>query len=129
MNRFLWILQIALGLFFLYAGINHFILPDGLPSQMDWMYDLSDGQHLAAGLAEILGGLGLILPAVTGIRTELVSLAAVGLILVMIGAVVFHIDRGETPQAIQSLILIVVLGFIGWGRWKVAPHRPGTSSG
>ena len=44
-NTVLWVLQVLLGLYFIAVGIMHFIVPDGLPSVMDWMYDLSDTMH------------------------------------------------------------------------------------
>ena len=50
-NRTLWVLQILFGLYFLYIGVMHFIVPDGLPDMMGWMYDLSDGLHWASGAA------------------------------------------------------------------------------
>ena len=55
MNIFLWVLQVLLGVFFLFNGIEHFTLPPGLPAQMAWMYDLPGGLHLFSGTAEILG--------------------------------------------------------------------------
>lgn len=124
MNRGLWTGQIALGVYFVAIGVMHFITPDGLPDQMSWMYDLSTGLHVVSGLAEILGGLGLILPAVTGIRTELVPLAATGLALVMVGAIVYHIGRSETQNIFFNVVLIVVLGFVAYGRSVLHPHAP-----
>lgn len=122
MNRALWIGQILLGVYFVAIGVMHFIVPDGLPDQMAWMYDLSTGLHVVSGAAEILGGLGLILPAVTGIRTQLVPLAATGLALVMVGAIVYHIGRGETQNIFFNVVLIVVLGLIAYGRAVLHPH-------
>ena len=101
----------------------HFIVPDGLPSTMSWMYDLSTGLHVVSGVAEILGGLGLILPAVTGIRPALVPLAATGLALVMAGAIVYHIGRGETQNVVFNVVLIALLGFIAYGRSRLHPHK------
>ncbi len=63
MNILLWILQIILGIYFTLIGVMHFIVPDGLPAPMAWMYDLSPTLHYISGTAEILGGLGLILPS------------------------------------------------------------------
>ena len=122
MNRGLWTGQIALGVYFVAIGVMHFIIPDGLPDQMSWMYDLSTGLHVVSGIAEILGGLGLILPAVTGIRTELVPLAAAGLALVMLGAIVYHISRSEFQNIFFNVVLIAVLGFIAYGRYRLHPH-------
>ena len=122
MNRALWIVQILLGVYFVAIGVMHFIVPDGLPAQMSWMYDLSTGLHAVSGIAEILGGLGLILPAVTGIRTELVPLAATGLALVMAGAIVYHVSRSETQNIFFNVVLIAVLGFVAYGRYRLHPH-------
>ena len=124
MNRALWILQVALGVYFVAIGVMHFIIPEGLPDQMSWMYDLSTGLHVVSGLAEILGGLGLILPAVTGIQPRLVPLAATGLALVMVGAIIYHVGRSETQNIFFNVVLIVVLGFIAYGRTVLHPHTP-----
>ncbi len=121
MNRALWIGQIVLGVYFVAVGVTHFFIPDGLPATMEWMYDLSTGLHIVSGTAEILGGLGLILPAVTGIRTELVPLAAAGLSLVMVGAIVYHLGRSETQNIGFNVLLLVILGFIAYGRYRVHP--------
>ena len=81
MNIVLWILQVLFGLYFLAVGVMHFIIPPGLPAQMNWMYDLPAWLHWVSGIAEILGGLGLILPGLFRIQTRLVPLAAIGLAL------------------------------------------------
>lgn len=120
-NIVLWVLQVLLGMFFLYVGVNHFIVPPGLPAMMSWMYELSTGMHYFSGIVEILGGLGLILPGLTKRQTRLTPLAAAGLVLVMIGAAVFHITRGELPNIVQNIILAVLLGFVAYGRWKLRP--------
>ena len=104
MNRGLWVAQIVTGVFFFLVGINHFILPDGLPAVMSWMYDLSTTMHVISGIAEVLGGLGLILPAVTRIQPQLVPLAAAGLAAVMLGAIVYHVGRGEWVAEARVLL-------------------------
>jgi uncharacterized membrane protein len=123
MNILLWILQVLMGLYFLVTGVLHFIVPEGLPEPMSWMYGLSPVLHWISGTAEILGGLGLILPAVTKIQTRLVPLAAAGLILVMVGAIVYHLSRGEFLNIGMNVLLIVILGFIAYGRWNIVPHK------
>ncbi|MDX1447830.1 MAG: DoxX family protein [Acidimicrobiia bacterium] len=121
MNRLLWVLQVVFGVYFVATGVMHFTLPDGLPAAMSWMYELSDGLHVVSGVAEILGGLGLILPAVTRIRPELVVWSAVGLAVVMLGAVVWHLGRGEASNIVINLVNAAVLGFIAYGRAKLEP--------
>jgi uncharacterized membrane protein len=121
MNRVLWVLQILFGLMFIAIGAMHFILPPDLPAQMAWMYELSPTLHFISGTAEILGGLGLILPAVTRIQTRLVPLAAAGLALVMVLAVFYHIGRGEVSNVVGNVVYIAIFSFIAYGRWKLAP--------
>jgi uncharacterized membrane protein len=127
MNKVLWVLQVLFGVYFVGVGVSHFIVPEGLPAMMEWMYDLNDTLHLVSGTAEILGGLGLILPAVTRIQPRLVPLAAIGLAIVMAGAVVFHIGREEYQQLGTNLVLIVILLIIAWGRGKTHPITPKTA--
>lgn len=123
MNIFLWILQILLGLYFLAIGIMHFIIPPGLPPAMGWMYELTPTLHYISGIAEILGGLGLILPAVTRIQTRLVPLAALGLSLVMLGAIVYHAMRGEFQNIVFNVVLVALSAFVAYGRWKLRPLK------
>jgi uncharacterized membrane protein len=120
-GKVLWVLQWVLGLYFIAVGMMHFIVPDGLPGPMEWMYDLSDTVHAIAGTAEILGGLGLILPGLTRIRPELTVAAAVGLILVMLGAVIFHLGRDEYAQLVMNVVIAAALAYVAYGRWKPSP--------
>ncbi|HEX9890298.1 MAG TPA: DoxX family protein [Nitriliruptorales bacterium] len=122
-NRLLWVLQVALGVQFVAVGILHFIVPEGLPATLEWMYDLSDTLHAISGIAEILGGLGLILPAATKILPQLTVAAAAGLVLVMVGAVVYHIGRGEIFNVVGNLILAALLAYVAYGRWQREPIR------
>lgn len=121
MNIVLWILQVLLGIYFLFVGVNHFIVPPGLPGPMSWMYELPTGLHFFSGTAEILGGLGLILPGLTKIQTRLTPLAAAGLVLVMVGAMVWHVQRGEVANIFVNLLLAVLAGFVAYGRWRLSP--------
>ena len=109
-----------MGLYFIAVGALHFVVPDGLPDQMAWMYALSDTLHLVSGTAEILGGLGLLLPGLTGIRPELTVAAAVGLVLVMAGAIVWHVSSGE-GTFVQNIVLMVPLVWIAYGRGQRTP--------
>lgn len=121
MNIVLWILQILFGLYFIAVGVMHFIIPPGLPAMMGWMYDLSPTLHWISGTAEILGGLGLILPGLFRIQTRLVPLAALGLALVMILAALYHVTRGEFANIAFNLLNAAILLFIAYGRTRMAP--------
>jgi putative oxidoreductase len=120
MNRLVWVLQILVGIYFIAVGIMHFVVPEGLPDQMEWMYELDDTLHVVAGTAEILGGLGLILPGLTRIRPELTVWAALGLVVVMLGAAVWHAGRGEGVSITVNVLNAAVLAFIAYQRWR--PH-------
>lgn len=123
MNIFLWILQILLGLLFFYSGVLHFILPSDLPEQMVWMYELSSGMHYFAGTVEILASLGLIIPGLVRIQVRLTPLAALGLVLVMFGAAIWHIPRNAIADIIANLILAGFAGFVAFGRWRLSPLK------
>jgi uncharacterized membrane protein len=123
MNILLWILQILFGLYFFFAGIMHFVLPPGLPALMGWMYDLPPTLHWISGAAEILGGLGLILPAVTRVQTRLVVWAAVGLAVVMVLATIYHILRGEMVNVVMTLINAAAMAFVAYGRARLVPLK------
>ncbi|HUG32159.1 MAG TPA: DoxX family protein [Acidimicrobiia bacterium] len=120
-DRILWILQWLVGVYFVIIGIMHLIVPEGLPGPLSWMYDLSDTLHLVTGVAEILGGLGLILPSLTRVLPGLTVVAAVGLLIVMIGAVIWHSGRGEIQNIAVNVVNAVVLAYIAYGRWRLAP--------
>jgi len=121
MNILLWILQFLLGIYFILIGIMHFVIPPGLPQAMSWMYDLTPTLHWLSGTAEILGGLGLILPGLTRIKTWLTPLAALGLTLVMILALFYHLTRGETQNMGFNIMLAILSAFVAYGRWRIAP--------
>jgi uncharacterized membrane protein len=121
MNIVLWVLQIFLGLYFLFVGVMHFIVPPGLPPMMSWMYELQPWLHWVSGIAEILGGIGLILPSVTRIRPQLTVWAALGLIAVMVGAIIWHLMRGESQNLIVNLFNIALLAFVAYGRARLRP--------
>jgi hypothetical protein len=85
---------------------------------MPWVNDFSAGAVKAIGGVEVLGAIGLILPAVTGIAPLLVPLAASGLAIAMIVAVIVHLRRGDGfASAIPSLVLGLLAVFVAWGRF------------
>lgn len=125
MHVLTWVLQVFFGLYFIAIGVMHFVVPEGLPDVMAWMYDLPTWAHYVSGTAEILGGLGLILPGLTKIRPVLTPLAAAGLALVMVLAAGWHLPRGETPNVASTLVVAVILAFIAYVRWRKHPLPAG----
>ena len=119
MKILLWVLQVMLGIYFTGFGVIHFIVPPNLP--MGWMYELPDSLHYITGTLEILGGIGLILPAATRIQTRLTPLAGLGLALLMLGAMSWHATRSEYSNIGQNLILAALAAFVAYGRWRLRP--------
>jgi len=122
MNRALWTLQVFLGLFFaLASGAPKLILPlDSLPMPIP----LPQAFITFIGVAEVLGGLGLILPGVTRIRPGLTPLAAVGLTLVATGGMGYQLAAGEPGNAVFAVVIALLCAFIAYGRWRLAPIQP-----
>lgn len=111
MNVFLWILQALLAAFFLAAGGTKLSQPkDKLRPRMGWVDQFSAGTVKLIGGAEVLGALGLVLPWALGIAKVLTPLAAVGLAIVMVGAVAVHTRRKEPAymQMVFGILAIVI---------------------
>ena len=118
MNVFLWVLQGLLAAAFLMAGLMKATRPKpDLAAQMPWVEDFSAGTVKFIGVAEVLGAVGLILPALTGIAVVLTPLAATGLAVTMALAMVVHTRRKEYAGLPVNLVLLVVAVVIAWGRF------------
>ncbi len=121
MNVGLWVLQVILGLFMAVAsGVPKLIVPvEMLPMPIP----IPGPLLVFIGVAEIAGGLGLILPGLLKIKPELTPLAAAGLGLVAIGGTAYQLAAGEPGNAVFALAIVVLCAVVGYGRWQVAPHR------
>jgi uncharacterized membrane protein YphA (DoxX/SURF4 family) len=118
MNIAVWVLQILLALAFLAAGIIKITQPrQKLATSMGWVEDFSDPAVRSIGTLEILGALGLLVPALTGVATVLVPIAAVGLALLMIGAAATHRRRGELPMIGINTVLLLLAVVVAWARF------------
>ena len=95
MNIVLWIIAAVLAFAFIAAGLMKLATPrEQLAAKMAWATDLSDGQVKGIGAVEVLGGIGVVLPALVDIAPVLVPIAAVGLAITMAIAAAFHVRRG-----------------------------------
>jgi hypothetical protein len=124
MNIGLWIVQGFLALLFVFQGIIKFAPPANLPDTLKWVYDLyTSSPALSAfiGVAELAAVAGLILPGITKIQPRLTVWAAVGLMVVMVFASVFHLQRGETSIIGMNVFAFVLAGLVAYGRWRVVP--------
>jgi len=120
MNTVLWIIQVLLALLFLFAGVTKLILPiEEMTKQMPM-----PGLFLRfLGVAEVLGGLGLVLPGLFRIKTWLTPLAAALLTIIVIGATVVTIKIGGGAAALFPLTTTLLCAFVAYGRWRLAPLR------
>jgi len=118
MNRALWVVQILLAAVFLFAGVMKLVLP---LEKMAGPIELPGWFLRFIGVAETLGGVGLILPAVLRIKPGLTPLAAAGLVIIMIGAVAITLPSMGVGPALLPLIVGLLAAFIAYGRWRLAP--------
>jgi uncharacterized membrane protein YphA (DoxX/SURF4 family) len=126
MNWALWIVAIVLAAAFAGSGLlKQFVPKDKLvTSGQGWAQDFSPTSIRLIGLAEILGAIGLVLPAAVHVAPVLVPLAAVGLALVMVGAAVIHARRNEPMNIAVNVVLIALAVFVAWGRFGPYSFTP-----
>src|SRR5262245_11615007 len=122
LNIILWALQFLLALAFLAHGLLMLFPPASLVEQMN--ASIAPALRLFIGVAEVLAALGLTLPGIARVQSWLVVAAAVGLMIVMVCATVFHIARGEGSSAATTAVLLALLAFVAYMRWKVSPLLP-----
>lgn len=125
MNTALWIVTGILAAVYLASGVGKLILSKeriaaiGRPTR--WVEDFSQGAVRAIAVAEILAAIGLVLPALLGVATVFVPLAALGLALLMGGATVVRIRRGEGAAALLDVVYLALAAFVAVGRFGLAP--------
>jgi putative oxidoreductase len=122
LNLTLWILQALLAAVFLMAGLTKAAQPmAALATKMPWTAQVGEPLTRFIGVSEILGALGLILPAATRFLAFLTPLAAAALTLIMALATGFHLSRGEMHAFPIPLVIGVLCAFVAFGRFKMVP--------
>jgi len=116
MNIVLWIIQILLALLFLFAGVTKLfpIIPMPPPPPGVWMPPMWFLKFI--GLCEFLGALGLVLPGLFRRQRYLTVWAAVGLTIIMIGAVVITVMTLGVAPAVTPFIVLLLCVFVAYGR-------------
>ena len=125
MNRVLWVIQAVLALLFVFAGGMKLVLP---LEQLAGPVALPGAFIRFIGVAELLGGIGLILPALLRIRPGLTPLAAAGLVIIMIGAVAITVSSGAVGAALISLVVGFLAAFVAYGRTRLVPIAPASAT-
>lgn len=124
MNIILWILQVLVGLVFVLNGAytHDFGAAQAKSRQgMQWIGAIPRPLLSFIAICEVLGGVGLILPAATGILPWLTPLAAVLLAVVMLLAAGYHVLRREYPNIALNLVLLALATFVAYGRFVAVP--------
>lgn len=119
MNIVLWVLQVLLALAFLAHGLLFLSPPPEIAVQMN--ASLPRWFQLFLGVAEVLAAVGLTLPGLTRVMPFLVTWAAVGIMIVMVSATVYHLMRGEISSAVITLLLLGMATFVAYMRHRVLP--------
>lgn len=121
-GRVLWVAQVLLALGMASAGVIKLISDDAMLTSF---YPIFPALFIRfIGVCEILGAIGVVVPAALRIRPELTPLAAAGLAIIMGGAVISTIAMGAASMIASPLILFLLAVFVAYGRWKLAPIAP-----
>lgn len=125
-NYGLWAAQIALALLYLMGVWFHLLISPQEAAAMGavWMLEVPIAFPRFIGVMELLGVLGLILPAATRIQPQLTVWAAKGLLAIQALAIPFHAVRGEFEPLPFNLIYVALAVFVIWGRTRKAPILP-----
>jgi hypothetical protein len=120
LTKTLWAIQILLAGLFIFAGGFKLVTP--IEEMVKQMPVALSGTFLQfIGVCEVLGGLGMILPGLLRIKPGLTPLAAVGLVIIMIGATVISLMAPSPATALFPFATGVLAAFVAYGRWRLAP--------
>jgi len=125
MNTALWILNVFLGTAFTIGGTAMLVLSKeryrSLHETQQWVDDFTAGQVKVIAAIKLIGGLGLLLPAVGDVAPGLIPVAACGLALFMAGAGTTRFRRGEVQSLVGDLVFLAMFAFLAWGRFDLEP--------
>lgn len=111
----LWITQTLLSVTLVWAAyMKIFRTPEVLSAMWPWVGQVPPWLVKLTGAIDLLGGLGLVLPALLSIRPVLTFLAAAGVVVLMACAMAFHLSRGESP--VFNIVFGALAAFVAWGR-------------
>ncbi len=117
----LWLAQILIAFFMLFGAYMKLAAPaEEVAKMMVWATEYPTLKTFT-GIVDLLGGLGILLPALTRIQPRLTVLAALGVIALQVLAFGFHGSRGEWPATPFNVLLLALAAFVYWGRSKAAP--------
>lgn len=129
LNIVLWVVQVLLAAAFLMAGVMKLMTPiEELQKSMPWAGEIPAWLVRFIALSEFAAGLGFILPGLLRIRPQLTAYAGLGIALIMLLAIGFHLGRAEFMALPSNIVFGLLALFVAWGRWG-ATARLGKSLG
>ncbi|MGE5224239.1 MAG: DoxX family protein [Omnitrophica WOR_2 bacterium] len=121
-NTLLWVAQGVLAGLFLVLGLLKLLRSKRqLVLALGWAKDFPEGAIKAIGVIEVLAALCLVIPAVTGVLTWLVPLAAAVLVLDSILFIIVHLQHGEYTSLVFTIVFLLVAAYTAYGRFVVIP--------
>ena len=122
MNITIWVFQVLLSLMFLFAGTMKSTQPiTKLAEMMKWPGEVPDTIVRIVGVSELLAGIGLLLPSLLRIQPKLSGYAAIGLAIIQLLAIPFHLSHGEGSLIGINIFILLICIFVAWGRLSKAP--------
>jgi putative oxidoreductase len=119
LSALLWIVQLILTAAFGMAGVMKAMSPiSDLAAQLGWPGDIPPSLVRCIGVAEFLGAVGVLLPSLLRIKPILTIWASIGLMVIMVFAMIFHIYRGELFAIPINITFGLLAAFVAWGRSK-----------
>ena len=124
LNVLLWISQGIIALTLIWAAYAKLLQPiEETAKMLPWALD-NPKLLTFTGIIDLLGGIGIIVPAALKIQPKLSVYAAYGTIVLMIAASIFHVSRGESSLIGMNIFFLMLAVFVVWGRTKKAPILP-----
>ena len=118
MNIIVTIFQFVLAGMFLMVGMMKLMkTKEQVGMKVGWVNDFSQGQIRKIAMLEVFAAFGLIVPHYTGIYPILTPIAAVGIVLLMLGAMRVHHRRGEPRMIAMNMMILVMAAYVAFGRF------------
>jgi uncharacterized membrane protein len=122
MNIALWIVAGLFGVAYVAGGTVKLTMDhEKYAAKLGWPADFTPGNVRFMGVLEVLGGIGLVLPALVDVVPVLVPIAASCMALYMAGAITERVRRGEYKEMLGDLLFVAAMVFIAWGRFGIEP--------
>jgi len=119
LNVICWIVQGLLAIILVWAGYTKlFTAKDTLAEMWPWTAE-HPSLVIVAGISDVLLGIGILLPSLLKIKPRWVIYSAIGIVLLMVSAAVFHISRGEISDIGINIFVLLLAGFVIWVKGRI----------